>query len=74
MKKQFKPGDTVRLKNNLKVGKWYEHLKFYESMKFEGERKIKEVSFVESVRLEGSLYIYHFDMLMKVPKKKTHDD
>lgn len=73
--KQFKVGDTVRLKENMKVGNVYGKYEFelFRDMAFEGAKTIEWISpSVDIAKIDG--WNYPFDMLMKVPKKKSSDD
>lgn len=73
--KQFKVGDTVRLKKNLKVGKVYVGHELYEKMVFEGAQKVRKEGIADnSVMLEGNPFYYPNEMLVRVPKKKSSDD
>ena len=66
--KQFKVGDTVRLKKNLKVGKMYGGLTLLSGMVFDGVKEIKSTSIPNLVFFqegyEGFGYTTH--MLIKV--------
>jgi hypothetical protein len=68
MKKQFKVGDKVRLKKNLKVGnkygKEYGRLTLLPTMVFDGAKKISE-DICNGTCLLDNGYYYSYEMLIK---------
>ena len=72
MKKQFKPGDLVRLKKNLKVGESYGIMVFINGMKFIGEKKVREVTCVETLMLDMNPYYYSKEMSALMKKAQCY--
>lgn len=70
MKKQeFKVGDQVRLKKNLKVGKEYGGYPLLNAMVFNGFKEIVDISDRNSIVLQCQYFTFYFKPEMLTKRK-----